>query len=91
MKDFQGHLFISTVLLVILTDEDFSFPTKTSFQRKFLNQVNPNRTGLFLTSSGLGGGDAAPLLSSLFVALSQQNFVRGLTIKALAQIWKKLA
>ena len=31
-----------------------------------------------------------PLLSSLFVNLSQRNFVQGLTIKALAQIWKKL-
>ena len=31
-----------------------------------------------------------PLLSSLFVDLSQRNFVQGLTIKALAQIWKKL-
>ena len=31
-----------------------------------------------------------PSLSSLFVALLQQTFVQGLTIKALAQIWKKL-
>ena len=31
-----------------------------------------------------------PSLSSLFVALSQQNFAQGLTIKALAQIWKNL-
>ena len=36
-----------------------------------------------------GEGDATPSLSSLFVALSQQNFVQGLTMKALAQIWKK--
>ena len=35
--------------------------------------------------------DAASSLSSLFVDLSQQNFVQGLTIKALAQIWKKFA
>ena len=28
-----------------------------------------------------------PLLSSSFVDLSQENFVQGLTIKALAQIW----
>ena len=53
--------------------------------------INPNRTGPFLTSLGLGGGaDAAPSLSSLFVALSQQTFVQGLTIKALPQIWKKI-
>ena len=44
----------------------------------------------FLTSLGWGGGCAAPSLSSLFVALWQQNFVLGLSIKALAQIWKKL-
>ena len=31
-----------------------------------------------------------PLLSSLFVKLSQRSFVQGLKIKALAQIWKKL-
>ena len=37
-----------------------------------------------------GGTDAAPLLSSLFVDLSQQNFVQELTIKALAQICKNL-
>ena len=30
------------------------------------------------------------LLSSLFVDLSGQNFVQRLTIKVLAQIWKKL-
>ena len=45
-----------------------------------------------MTSLGLGA-DAAPLpplLSSLFVDLSQRNFVQGLTIKALAQIWKNL-
>ena len=39
---------------------------------------------------GGGGADAAtPLLSSLFVDLSQGNFVQQLTIKALAQIWKR--
>ena len=37
-----------------------------------------------------GGADAAPSLSSLFVALSQQNFVQGFIIKTLAQIWKNL-
>ena len=31
-----------------------------------------------------------PPLSSLFVDLSQQNFVQGLTIKALARLWKKI-
>ena len=31
-----------------------------------------------------------PPLSSLFVDLSQRNFLQGFTIKALAQIWKKL-
>ena len=31
-----------------------------------------------------------PQLSSLFVDLSQRNFVQRLTIKALAQIWKNL-
>ena len=36
-----------------------------------------------------GGADATPSLSSLFAALSQQNFVQGLTMKALAQIWRK--
>ena len=52
---------------------------------------------LCLTPIGLGffymlrfGGETAPLLSSLFVDLSKQNFVQGLTIKALHQIWKKL-
>ena len=44
----------------------------------------------FLTSLGLGGGGRHPSLSSLFVALSQQNFVLRLTIKALAEIWKNL-
>ena len=34
-------------------------------------------------------GGRLPLLSSLFVDLSQRNFVQGLTIKALARIWKK--
>ena len=57
-----------------------------------LHSFNPNHTGLFLTCLcwGGGGADAAPLLSSLFVNLSQRNFVQGLKIKALAQIWKKL-
>ena len=36
----------------------------------------------------LGGTDA--LLYSLFVALSQRNFVQGLRIKELVQIWKNL-
>ena len=31
-----------------------------------------------------------PLLSSLFVDLSQRNCVKRLTMKALAQIWKKV-
>ena len=56
--------------------------------------VNPNQTGLFLICLGLegggGGGGCRPPLSSLFVNLSQRNFVQGLKIKALAQIWKKL-
>ena len=39
---------------------------------------------------GGGGGRMPPPLSSLFEDLSQQNFVRGLTIKALAQIWKEI-
>ena len=39
-----------------------------------------------------GGGGRMPLslLSSMFVDLSQRNFVQQLTIKALAQIWKNL-
>ena len=62
--------------------------------------VNENKAltliGLgFLTCLGLGGGGGGgsyrPLLSSLFVDLSQRNFVQGLTIKALAQMWKKFA
>ena len=53
--------------------------------------LNPNRTGPFLISLGLlWGGMPPPSLSSLFVAPSQQNFVQGLTIKALAIIWKNL-
>ena len=58
-----------------------------------LNCFNPNGTGLFLTCLGLGGGCRPlppPLSSSLFVDLLQPNFVQGLTIKALTQIWKNL-
>ena len=48
----------------------------------------------FFTCLGLrgggGGGRCLPLLSSLLVDLSQRNFVQGLTIKALAQMWKML-
>ena len=35
-------------------------------------------------------GDATPIIFSLVVNVSQRNFVHGMTIKALAQIWKKL-
>ena len=55
--------------------------------------VNPNQTGLFdMFMFGGGGVDTTPppLLSSLFVNLSQRNFVQGLKIKALAQICEKL-
>ena len=51
---------------------------------------------LYLTLIGLGFfemfrfGGGGPPLYSLFVNLSQRNFVQGLTIKALAQIWKKI-
>ena len=40
--------------------------------------------------SGFAGRMPPPLFSPLFVDLSQRNFVQGLTIKALAQIWKNL-
>ena len=65
---------------------------RISCNNDFIQQfINPNRTGLFLTCLGLGGGGGCrPLLSSLFVDLSQRNFVQGLKIKALAQIWKKI-
>ena len=43
----------------------------------------------FTQGNSTGGADA--LLSSLFVALSQRNFVQGLRIKDLVQIWKKFA
>ena len=57
---------------------------------------NPQLHSLTLTGLGFfdmfrfGGGREMPLslLSLLFVNLSQRNFVQGLTIKALAQIWK---
>ena len=49
-------------------------------------RFNPNRTGLFLTCLA---PPPPPLLSSLFVYLSQRNFVQRLTIEALAQLWKK--
>ena len=67
--------------------------TSTLSQMKQTQLVNPNRTGLFLTCLGLGGGGGGGgcrLSSSLFVDLSQRNFVQGLTIKALAQIWRKI-
>ena len=59
---------------------------------KLLNFCN----GHFVTLIGLGFFDMfrfflPPLLSSLFVDLSQRTFVQGLTIEALAQIWKKFA
>ena len=46
----------------------------------FIHYINPNRTRLFFDifrfgGGGGGGGAASPSLSSLFVALSQQNFV----------------
>ena len=62
--------------------------------RRERSGFNPNQTGLFLTCLGWGGGGGGgcrpPLLSSFFVNLFQRNFVQGLKIKALAQIWKKL-
>ena len=45
---------------------------------------------MFRLGGGGGGGACRPPLSSLFEDLSQENFVQGLTIKALAQIWKEI-
>ena len=55
-------------------------------------RFNHNRAGLFLICLCLEGGRRVspppPLLTLLFVDLSKRNFVHGLPIKALAQIWK---
>ena len=46
---------------------------------------------MFRLGGGGGGGAMPPFLSSsLLVDLSRRNFLQGLTIKALAQIWKNL-
>ena len=68
----------------ILSNNDKGF---LLWQSRVESNFNPNRTGLF---GIFRFGDAALLLSSLFVDLSQQNFVQRLTIKALAQIWEKI-
>ena len=58
----------------------------------FYGLLNPNRTGLFdMFRFGEGRMPPPPSLPSLFVDLWQRNFVQGLTIKALAQICKKIA
>ena len=51
--------------------------------------LNPNRAGLSLTCLGLVGGMPPPLLSSLFVDLSQRNFAQQIDNRSISSNMEK--